>query len=179
METKKEIVGPSQGSNRESSNHTGKAQLQEVTKQSPPDNKSDQEDPEDEESLSEVNWRADQMEFIEEFQEVMNQAIDQLLKKSARRPSCWKDKPEPCTEQGKHKESICKEAETLPPRNASRESDDEWNSRVLLETMDTDRCIQKIVWTELEGSECAQRKIHWEKGFILNLGICIGKWMNI
>ena len=21
--------------------------------------------------------------------------------------------------------------------------------------------------------------IHWEKGFILNLGICIGKWMNI
>ena len=20
---------------------------------------------------------------------------------------------------------------------------------------------------------------HWEKGFILNLGICIGKWMNI
>ena len=21
--------------------------------------------------------------------------------------------------------------------------------------------------------------LHWEKGFILNLGICIGKWMNI
>ena len=39
----------------ESSNHTGKEQLREVTKQSPPDHKSDQEDTEDEESLSEVN----------------------------------------------------------------------------------------------------------------------------
>ena len=47
----------------------------------------------------------------------------------------------------------------LPPRNISRESDDEWNSRVLLETIDTDRCIQKLVRTELEGSECPQRKI--------------------
>ena len=65
------------------------------------------------------------MEFIKEFQEVMNQAIDQLLKKSARRHSCQKDKPELCTEQGKHKETIHKEAEMLPPRNVSRESDDE------------------------------------------------------
>ena len=65
------------------------------------------------------------MEFIKEFQEIMNQAIDQLLKKSARRHSHQKDKPEPCMEQGKHKESICKEAETVPPRNVSRESDDE------------------------------------------------------
>ena len=24
-----------------------------------------------------------------------------------------------------------------------------------------------------------ESSIHWEKGFILNLGICIGKWMNI
>ena len=62
-------------------------------------------------------------------------------------------------EQGKHKETICKEAETLSPRNVSRESDDEQKSRVLLETMDTDRCIQKLVRTELEGSECAQHKI--------------------
>ena len=65
------------------------------------------------------------MEFIKEYQEVMNQAIDQLLKKSARRHSCQKDKPEPHTEQGKHKETIHKEAETLPPRGVSRESDDE------------------------------------------------------
>ena len=42
-------------------------------------------------------------------------------------------------EQGKHKEALCKEAEMLPPRNISGESDDERNSRVLLETMDTDQ----------------------------------------
>ena len=78
----------------------------------------------------------------------MNQAIDQLLKKSARRHSCRKDKPEPCMEQGKCKEAIRKEAETLPPRNVSRESDDEQHSRASLETMDTDRCIQKLVRTE-------------------------------
>ena len=65
------------------------------------------------------------MEFIKEFQEVMNQAIDQLLKKSARRHSSQKDKPELHTEQGKHKETIHKEAEMLPPRNVSRESDNE------------------------------------------------------
>ena len=99
------------------------------------------------------------MEFIKEFQEIMNQAIDQLLKKSARRHSRQKDKPEPYTEQGKHKEAIHKEAEMLPSRNASRESDDERNSRALLETMDTDRCIQKLVRTEPESSKCAQHKI--------------------
>ena len=96
-----------------------------MTKQSPPDHKSDQEDEEDKESSSEVNQRADRMELIKEFQEVMNQAIDQLPKKSARRHSHRKDKPEPCTDQGKRKETIHKEAETLPPRNVSRESDDE------------------------------------------------------
>ena len=99
------------------------------------------------------------MEFIKEFQEVMNQAIEQLLKKSVRRHPHRKDKSEPCMEQGKHKETICKEAETLPPRNLSRESDDEQNSRVLLETMDTDRCIKNFVRTELEGSERTQHKI--------------------
>ena len=62
-------------------------------------------------------------------------------------------------EQGKHKESICKEAEMLPPTNISRECDDKQNSRVSLETMDTDRCIQKLVRTEPEGSECTQWKI--------------------
>ena len=35
------------------------------------------------------------------------------------------DKPEPHMEQGKRKEAICKEAEMLPPRNVSRESDNE------------------------------------------------------
>ena len=39
----------------ESSNCTGKVRPREVTKQSPPDHKSDQEDKEDEESSSEVN----------------------------------------------------------------------------------------------------------------------------
>ena len=84
----------------------------------------------------------------------MNQAIEQLLNKPARRHSHRKNKPEPCMEQGKHKEIICKEAEMLPPRDVSRESDNEQNSIALLETMDTDRCIQKLVRTELEGSEC-------------------------
>ena len=88
----------------------------------------------------------------------MNEAFNQLLKKPARKHSHWKDKPEPHMEQGKHKESICKEAETLPPRNVSRKYDEQ-NSRALLETMDTDRCIQKLVRTELEGSECTQPKI--------------------
>ena len=62
-------------------------------------------------------------------------------------------------EQGKHKEVLCKEAETLPPINISGDSDDERNSRISLETMDTDQCIQKLVRTNQEGSECTQRKI--------------------
>ena len=143
----------------EPSNHTVKVWQWEVVKQPPPDYESDQEESEDEESSSEVNQRADQMEFIKDFQKAMNQAIEKLLNKPARRHSCWKDKPEPCTEQGKQKESICKEAEMLPPRNVSRESDDEWNSIASLETMDTDKCIQRLVRTELEGSACAQWKI--------------------
>ena len=86
----------------------------------------------------------------------MNQAIDQLLKKSWRRHYCRKDKPEPRMEQGKCKEIIHKEVEMLPPRNVSRESDNEQNSRASLETMDTDRCIQKLVRTEPESSECCE-----------------------
>ena len=62
-------------------------------------------------------------------------------------------------EQGKCKKALCKKAEMLPPRNVSGESDDEQNSRILLETMDTYQCIQKLVRTEQEGSECTQRKI--------------------
>ena len=62
-------------------------------------------------------------------------------------------------EQGKHKEVLCKEAEMLPPINVSGDSDNERNSRIALETMDTDQCIQKLVRTDQEGSECTQRKI--------------------
>ena len=60
----------------ESSNYTGKVRQQEVTNESPPDHVSDQEDEEDEENSSEVNCKADQMEFIKEFQEYINKAID-------------------------------------------------------------------------------------------------------
>ena len=62
-------------------------------------------------------------------------------------------------EQGKCKEALCKEAEMLPPRNVSGESDDEQNSRVSLEMMDTDQCIQKLVRTKQESSECSQCRI--------------------
>ena len=43
----------------ESSNRPGKVWQQEVTKESPTDHESDQEDEEDKESLSEVNCKAD------------------------------------------------------------------------------------------------------------------------
>ena len=69
----------------ESSNHTGKVWQREVTNESPPDHASDQEDKEDKESSSEVNCKAEQMEFIKEFQEIMNEGINQLLKKPVRR----------------------------------------------------------------------------------------------
>ena len=71
----------------ESSNHTGRVWQQEVTNESPTDHAGDQENEEDEDNLSEVNHKADRMEFIKEFQEIMNKAIDQLLKKPARRHS--------------------------------------------------------------------------------------------
>ena len=41
------------------------------------------------------------MEFIKDFQDAINQAIEQLLDKSARRHSHQKDKPELHMEQGK------------------------------------------------------------------------------
>ena len=62
-------------------------------------------------------------------------------------------------EQGNCKEVLRQEAEMPPPINISGDSDDEWNSRISLETMDTDWCIQKLVRTDQEGSEHAQRKI--------------------
>ena len=64
------------------------------------------------------------MEFLKEFQDFMNEAIERLLKKPVRKHSRWKDKPEPRMEQGKHKEVLRKEAETLPQINVSRDSDD-------------------------------------------------------
>ena len=93
------------------------------------------------------------------IQKYYNKTIDLLLKKPARKHSHRKDKPELRMEQGKRKEVLRKEAETLPPINVSRDSDDERNSRISLETMDTDKCIQKLVRTEQEGSECTQCKI--------------------
>ena len=69
-----------------SSNHTRKVQQQEAAQEPPQDHASDQEDTKDEENLSEV--RAHQLEFIREFQEIMNKAIEQLLNKPVRRHSC-------------------------------------------------------------------------------------------
>ena len=65
------------------------------------------------------------MEFIKDFQDFMNEAIKQLLKKPARRHPCQKDKPELRMEQKKHKEALCKEAEMLPQINVSGDPDDE------------------------------------------------------
>ena len=71
-----------------SNNHTEKIQQQEVAEEPPQNHESDQEDTKDEESTSEVNQRADRLEFIREFQEMMNKAIEQLLNKPVRRHSC-------------------------------------------------------------------------------------------
>ena len=98
----------------QSSKCAGKACQWEAAEEPPQDYTSDQEETKDKESSSEANWRADQMEFIRKFQEIMDKAIEQLLNKPARRHSHWKEKPELHTEQGKHRESICQEAEKLP-----------------------------------------------------------------
>ena len=82
----------------ESSNCTGRVRQQEVTNESPIDHASDQEDEEDKDNSSEVNSKDDRMEFIKEFQDFLNEAIKQLLKKPARKHPHWKDKPEPRTE---------------------------------------------------------------------------------
>ena len=141
----------------ESSSRTERVWQQEVTNKSPADHASDQDN--DEDNSSEVNRKDDRVEFIKEFQDFMNEAIERLLNKPARKKSCWKDKPEPRMEQGKHKEALRQEAETLPPINISGDSDNERNSRISLESMDTDRCIQKLVRTNQKGSEHAQHKI--------------------
>ena len=125
----------------------------------PLDHESDVEEFNDKGSLSEVSQRTDRMEFIEEFQEIMNKAIEQLLNKPVRKQTCWKNKPEMNTEQEKHRKTIHKEADMPPPRRVSRESDDEWNSIALQELMDTDKCIQRLVRSEPKGSDHAQQEI--------------------
>ena len=47
-----------------------------MTNESPTDHASDQENEEDEDNSSEVNRKADQVEFIKEFQDFMNEAIN-------------------------------------------------------------------------------------------------------
>ena len=58
-----------------------------MAEEPPPDHESDQEDSKDDESSSKVNQRADRLEFVGEFQEMMNKAIDQAKRQavSARR----------------------------------------------------------------------------------------------
>ena len=120
----------------ESSRHTERVWQQEVMNESPTDHASDQDN--DEDNSSEVNRKDDRVEFIRVFQDFMNEAIKRLFNKPVRRHSRQKDKPEPRMEQGKHKEALRQEAETLPPINVSGDSDNEQNSRISLETMDTD-----------------------------------------
>ena len=60
----------------ESSSCTGRVWQQEVTNESPTDHTSDQENEEDEDNLSEVNHKDDQMEFKKEFQDFINKAIE-------------------------------------------------------------------------------------------------------
>ena len=88
----------------ESSTHTGRVWQQEVTNKSPTDHASDQDN--DEDNSSEVNHKDDRVEFIREFHDWMNEAIEQLLNKPVRKQSRQKDKPEPRMEQGKRKEVL-------------------------------------------------------------------------
>ena len=78
----------------ESRNHTGRVWQQEVTNESPTDHASDQENEEDKDNSSEVNCKDDRMEFIKEFQDFMNEAIERLLKKPVRKHPHRKNKPE-------------------------------------------------------------------------------------
>ena len=58
----------------ESSSHTGRVRQQEVTNESPTDHASDQDN--DEANSSEVNCKDNQVKFIKEFQDFMNEAIE-------------------------------------------------------------------------------------------------------
>ena len=96
-----------------------------MAEQPPLDHESDQGEPKYEEDSVEVNLRADRMEFIREFREMMDQAFEKLLSKPVRRHPHQKDKPEQHMEQGKYKESICREAKRPLQLDVSRDSDDE------------------------------------------------------
>ena len=130
------------GMTGELSKCTGEIRQQEAAEQPPLDHESDQGKPKYKEDLVETNQRADGLEFIREFQEMMDQAFEKLLSKPVRRHSCQKDKPELHMEQGKHKETIHREAERPPQTDVSRDSDDKWNSITSQEMMDKDQCIQ-------------------------------------
>ena len=91
----------------------------------PLNHESDQEEFNDESNPSEVNWRIDGLEFIREFQKIVNKAIEQFLNKPVRKQTCQKKKPEIDTEQEKCRKTIHREADMLPPRTVSRESGDE------------------------------------------------------
>ena len=69
----------------ELSKHTGEVCQQEVGEQPPLDHESDQGEPEYEEDSAEANQRADRLEFIREFQDMMDQAFEKLLSKPVRR----------------------------------------------------------------------------------------------
>ena len=84
---------------------------QEATNEPPQDHVSDQEELDNEENLLEASQRANRLEFIREFQEILNKAIEQLLNKSVRKHTCWKNKPELNMEQEKHRRTIHKEAD--------------------------------------------------------------------
>ena len=60
----------------ESSSRTGRVWQQEVTNESPTNHASDQENEEDKDNSSEVNRKDDRMDFIKEFQDFMNEAIE-------------------------------------------------------------------------------------------------------
>ena len=56
----------------ESSKCTGEVCQQEVAEQPPLDHESDQGEPKYKEDSVEANWRADRLEFIREFQEMID-----------------------------------------------------------------------------------------------------------
>ena len=102
--------------------NNGEVHQWEAAEQPPLDHESDQGKPKYKEDLVEANQRADRLEFIREFWEMMDQAFEKLLSTPVTRYPHQKDKPELCMEQGKHKESICREAERLPQPDVSRDS---------------------------------------------------------
>ena len=54
---------------------TERVEQQEAANEPPQDHKIDQEELDDGENSLEASWRADRLEFIREFQEIMNKTI--------------------------------------------------------------------------------------------------------